>query len=57
MEELQPATLLKVTLFPGCFSRFFNFMNGTVLHEASRLIKIVCKHFALFESLHANNRK
>ena len=57
MDELQPATLLKVTLFPGCFSRFLNFMNGTVLHEASRLIKIVCKHFALFESLHANNRK
>ena len=28
-EKLQPATLLKVTLLHGCFSRFLNCTNGT----------------------------
>ena len=30
------ATLLKVTLFHGCFSRFLNCTNGAKLRNASR---------------------
>ena len=39
MEEcyFYPATLLKVTLLHGCFSRFFNCTNGTKLRNASHI--------------------
>ena len=31
--DLKPATLLKVTLLHGCFSRFLNCTNGTKLRK------------------------
>ena len=34
---LEPATLLKVTLLHGCFSRFFNFTDGIKLRNASHI--------------------
>ena len=34
---LQPTTLLKVTLFHGCFSRFLNCTNGTKSGNASHI--------------------
>ena len=34
----QPATLPKVTLLHGCFSRFLNRANGTKLRKASHLL-------------------
>ena len=42
MEEnyFQPATLLKVTLLHGCFSRFLNCTNGTKSHKASHMINV-----------------
>ena len=43
MEELKPATLLKVTLLHGCFSRFINRTNGTKSRKASHIVKDV-KH-------------
>ena len=33
-----PATLLKATLFHGCFSRFLNCTNGSKLRKASHII-------------------
>ena len=33
--RLQPATLLKVTLFHGCFSHFFNCTNSAKSRKAS----------------------
>ena len=41
MEEyyFYPATLLKVTLLHGCFSRFFNCTNGTKLRNASYIYR------------------
>ena len=33
----EPATLLKVALFHGCFSRFLNCTNGTKLRSASHI--------------------
>ena len=33
----QPATLLKVTLFDGCFSRFLNCANGTKSRKTSHM--------------------
>ena len=35
-----PATLLKVTLLNGCFSRYLNSTNGTKLHKASQLVEL-----------------
>ena len=35
------ATLLKVTLLHGCFSRFLNCTNGTKLRKTSHMIIIV----------------
>ena len=35
----QPATLQKVALPPGCFSRFLNCTNGTISHNASHITK------------------
>ena len=35
---LRPATLLKVTLFHECFSRFLNCTNGTKSGKASQLL-------------------
>ena len=35
---LQPATLLKVTLLHGCYSRFLNCTNGTKLRKASHIL-------------------
>ena len=32
---LKPVTLLKLTLFHGCFSRFLNSKNGTKSRSAS----------------------
>ena len=34
---LKPATLLKVTLLHGCFSRFLNCTNGTKSRKASQI--------------------
>ena len=34
---MKPATLLKVTLFHGCFSRFLDCTNGTKSRNASHL--------------------
>ena len=34
--RLQPATLLKLTLLHGCFSRFLNCTNGTKSCNASQ---------------------
>ena len=34
---LQPATLLKVTLLHGCFSRFLNCANGTKSRKTSHI--------------------
>ena len=36
--KFQPATLLKVTLFHGCFSRFLTFTNDTKSRKASHII-------------------
>ena len=35
--QAKPTTLLKVTLFHGCFSRFLNCTNGTKLRNASHI--------------------
>ena len=35
----KPATLLKVTLLHGCFSRFLNWTNVSKLHRASHFDK------------------
>ena len=32
--QIKPATLLKVTLIHGCFSRFLNYTNGTESRNA-----------------------
>ena len=37
--EEQVATLLKVRLFHGCFSRFLNCTNGTKSRKASQLFQ------------------
>ena len=34
---VKPATLLKVTLLRGCFSRFLNCANGTKSNKASHM--------------------
>ena len=44
--RIQPATLLKVSLLHGCFSRFLNCANGARLHKAS--------HFNVTESKSLN---
>ena len=36
--RLKPATLLKVTLLHGCFSRFLNCADFTKLHKTSQII-------------------
>ena len=33
----KPATLLKLTLLHGCFSRFLNYANGTKLRNAPHI--------------------
>ena len=38
---LELATLLKVTLLHGCFSRFVNCKNGTKSGNASHMLSIV----------------
>ena len=43
---LQSATLLKVTLSHGCFSRFVNCGNSTKLRIASQIV-IICNLFEL----------
>ena len=35
--SVEPATLLKVTLLHGCFSRFLNCTNGTKSYKASHM--------------------
>ena len=35
--KAKPATLLKVTLLHGCFSRFWNYTNGTKLRNPSHI--------------------
>ena len=35
--KLKPATLLKLILFHGCFSRFLNATNGTKSRNASHI--------------------
>ena len=37
--KLQFATLLKVTLLHGCFSRFLNCANGTTWRKGSHLLQ------------------
>ena len=44
---LKPATLLKLALLHGCFSRFLNCANGTKSHNASH---ILMSWFIPFES-------
>ena len=39
--DVKPATLLKVTLLYGCFSRFLNCANGTKSRNASQMITFV----------------
>ena len=34
---LKPATLLKVTILNGCFSRFLNSTSGIKLHKVSHI--------------------
>ena len=41
LRKLQPATLLKVTLLHGCFSRFLICKNATKLCKASHIPKEV----------------
>ena len=36
--DFQPATLLKVTLLDGCFSRFLNCANGTRSRKTSQMV-------------------
>ena len=43
--QLQPATLLKVTLFHGCFLRFLNFVNGTKSYKASQMFASISEAF------------
>ena len=38
-------TLLNVTLFHGCFSRFLNCTNGTNLRNVSHLLKWQCHRY------------
>ena len=45
---LKPATLLKVTLFHGCFSRFLNCANDTKSRKASHMF---------VTSMHSSARK
>ena len=40
MEELQLATLLKLTLARGCISRFVNCTNGTKSRNAPHITKL-----------------
>ena len=52
--KLKPATLLKVSLFHGCFSHFLNCTNGTKLRNASHVRRMVkkcgkCRIFTLFQ--------
>ena len=57
---VRPATLLKVTLFHECFSRFLNCTNGTKSGKASQLLpkprfspkRTVLKNFAKFTGNH-----
>ena len=43
--ELQPATLLKLTLLHGCFSRFLNCTNGIKSGNASQIsLQCIVKH-------------
>ena len=37
LSRLQPATLLRVTLFHGCFSRLLNFAHGTKPRNAPHI--------------------
>ena len=37
---LQPATLLKVILLHGCFSRFLNCTNGAKSHKATHILLV-----------------
>ena len=37
--RLKPTTLLKLTLFHGCFSRFLNCTNGTKLRKVPHITK------------------
>ena len=39
--KLKPATLLKVTLFHGYFSRFLNCVNGTKSRKAPPIENLV----------------
>ena len=39
--DVKPASLLKVTLLYGCFSRFLNCANGTKSRNALQLITFV----------------
>ena len=41
MIDLKPATLLKVTLLHGCFSRFLNSTNGTKHHICNNFKPII----------------
>ena len=38
--KLQAATILRVTLIHGCFSRFLNCANGTNTRKASHLLHL-----------------
>ena len=40
LKNVNPASLLKVTLLRGCFSRFLNYKYGTKSHKASHVLFI-----------------
>ena len=46
-DNLQTATLLKVTLLHGCFSHFLNFINDNNSRKVSHMIKQVATKWTL----------
>ena len=52
--SLKPATLLKLALLHGCFSRFLNCTNGTKSRSASQLLAFtdVLKNPIIYHTIH-----
>ena len=62
--KAKPATLLKVTVLHGCFSRFLNCTNGTKSRNASQIfihklfnISFLLYHFFLTKNIDSNSSK
>ena len=47
--RFQPATLLKVTTFDGCFSRFLNSTNGPKSSKNKYFTLMKCLHYLIYE--------